>query len=273
MKKTFLIIALLCSGLCLTALLSSCTEEAHEHSYKTEWSYDEDSHWHACDANCIVVSEKAAHTWDEGEVKTEATADKNGEMTFTCTVCNYKKGEPITFTGISEEKWDSMLATPNFENYTLRQYGKINYGGAQTIEEDATIKFVKDKVSINLKSGGYTDTLLFTGEEAIMQKASYEQVFLALLENYDEYVYDATKNVYKNPSPVSVTIDFPLYDSSASIEMENGEISLSDDGKLVKFQCDFTQTTSTPHGISSVYTYMTWELSDYGNTVIEDTAQ
>ena len=271
MKKVLSVIMTIGVGLSLCALLAACGEEAHEHNYKTEWTYDESSHWHACDGDCIVVSEKAAHTWDDGEVKTEATADNSGEMTYTCTVCNYKKGEPIEFEGVTEDGWADMIATPSFENYSLHQSSKMEYEGSTMLRQDF-IKVTKDKMSVEMREP-HNETLVYTGAEAIMQKNSYEEVFLALLADYDKYTYDAEKKVYKNPNPVSVSIDMPMYNASASITMTNGEVSLSEDGKLLKFECDYTQTTVTERGTSTIRTYITWEFSDYGTTVIEDNAQ
>lgn len=64
--------------------------DTHEHTYSTDWTSDATNHWHA--ATCehkTEVSEKAAHTFGE------AVVTKEGVKTYTCTVCNYQKTEPI----------------------------------------------------------------------------------------------------------------------------------------------------------------------------------
>lgn len=38
---------------------------------------------------------KKGHTWDNGVVTTEPTAEKEGVKTYTCTVCNETKTETI----------------------------------------------------------------------------------------------------------------------------------------------------------------------------------
>ena len=38
---------------------------------------------------------KKDHTWDNGVVTTEPTAEKDGVKTYTCTVCNETKTETI----------------------------------------------------------------------------------------------------------------------------------------------------------------------------------
>lgn len=55
-------------------------------------------HGHLCQL-CGAISGLAAHTWDEGEVTTEATETEDGERTFTCTDCGATRTEPIPATG------------------------------------------------------------------------------------------------------------------------------------------------------------------------------
>ena len=103
---------------CLT--LVACNEESggtetpniptHEHTYSTKWTTDETHHWHK--ANCQHTDEiidKAEHTWDEGSITVEPTVNSEGEMTYTCTVCEKTKTEPI-------DKLDppSIMYTPQY---------------------------------------------------------------------------------------------------------------------------------------------------------------
>ncbi len=66
---------------------------SHKHSYGTEWKSDNSNHWHEC--SCGEKSGTAAHTWDSGTVTVQPTIDKEGEKTFTCTVCGRKKTETV----------------------------------------------------------------------------------------------------------------------------------------------------------------------------------
>ncbi|MGN1052526.1 MAG: InlB B-repeat-containing protein, partial [Candidatus Scatosoma sp.] len=73
---------------------------AHTHQASTEWLNDDTQHWHECTANgCNEQLDKAAHTWNEGEVTTPATEATDGERTFTCTVCGRTKTESISAFG------------------------------------------------------------------------------------------------------------------------------------------------------------------------------
>lgn len=58
----------------------------------TSWEKDDDNHWHK--ATCEhkeEVKDKAAHTWDEGEVATPAQPGIEGVKTYTCTACGIKR--------------------------------------------------------------------------------------------------------------------------------------------------------------------------------------
>ena len=77
----------------------SSSGSSHSHSYADAWSHDATHHWHASTCGHEVVSDKAEHTWNDGEVTTAATCGAVGEKTFTCTVCGATKTEEIPATG------------------------------------------------------------------------------------------------------------------------------------------------------------------------------
>lgn len=70
----------------------------HLHTFRDEWSKDEINHWH--DATCEHFAEKSdlgEHSWDNGEITTPATEEKDGVKTYTCTVCGYEKTESVKY--------------------------------------------------------------------------------------------------------------------------------------------------------------------------------
>ncbi len=81
----------------------------HTHTYSEQWSHNDSEHWRTCTgANCDEVIDKAAHTWDNGNITKEPTCTANGEMTYTCTVCKATKTEEIATTDHTfSEKWES----------------------------------------------------------------------------------------------------------------------------------------------------------------------
>ena len=78
----------------------SIPAKGHTHSYKAEWTFDDTHHWHECEGDgCSDVSDKAEHSWNEGEITTEPTEEKGGVKTFSCTVCGQTKTESIPAKG------------------------------------------------------------------------------------------------------------------------------------------------------------------------------
>ena len=81
----------------------------HTHTYSEQWSHNDIEHWHTCTvADCDEVIDKAAHTWDNGNITKEPTYTAKGEMTYTCTVCKATKTEEIaTIDHTFSDKWES----------------------------------------------------------------------------------------------------------------------------------------------------------------------
>lgn len=77
----------------------SSSGSSHSHSYADAWSHDATHHWHASTCGHDVVSGKAEHTWNGGEVTKAATCGAAGEKTFTCTVCGATYTEAIPAKG------------------------------------------------------------------------------------------------------------------------------------------------------------------------------
>ena len=67
-----------------------------QHNYSTEWTYDDDNHWHACTDEGFedLKADVAAHDWGEGKVTTEPSYEAAGERTYTCE-CGATKTEDI----------------------------------------------------------------------------------------------------------------------------------------------------------------------------------
>ena len=86
MKKriTLLILGILftLSVLGLTAC-NSPTEQTHEHTFATEWTFNENSHYHVCTFDgCSEISDNAPHNFEE--------ITENETFYRKCTLCDYK---------------------------------------------------------------------------------------------------------------------------------------------------------------------------------------
>ena len=102
MKQFILTHKLLCIILaCVVVVGAACAivlpiALKHEHTFATEWTSDENNHWHK--ATCDHKDEKsglAAHDFNDGEITAPATEEAVGVKTFTCKTCGFKKTEEI----------------------------------------------------------------------------------------------------------------------------------------------------------------------------------
>ncbi len=82
---------------------------SHDHDADDEWISNSTSHWHECTI-CGDKIDYAAHTWDSGRQNIAPTESAEGEMTYTCTDCGYKRTEPIAalqHTHSAADEWTS----------------------------------------------------------------------------------------------------------------------------------------------------------------------
>ena len=265
-------------------LLTGEDEPSHTHTYSTEWEKDLTAHWHVCTGEgCTEIKDKANHVWDGGNITTEPTAEAAGVTTYECTECKATKTAEIPFTGVSEEKWNLMIADHNFENYTLTQDTYTVQDDGTESQQNATIKITPDKIKLSgtvtmIKQLGEIianpqptnmSTVVTDAETVAMFKDGYEQIFRALLKEYESFVWDDEKKVYIAPNGISVNIE-TSEGTYSSIVMASGEVKLDADGRLVEFKADFTQVVPDPSGTTlTVNAKTTWGFSDYGTTVIE----
>lgn len=115
----------------------SSSGSSHSHSYADAWSHDATHHWHASTCGHEVVSGKAEHTWNGGEVTKAATCGATGEKTFTCTVCGATKTEEIPALGHDWNK-PTVVYAANGNNGT-KTYTCTVCGATKT--EDIKWKF------------------------------------------------------------------------------------------------------------------------------------
>jgi hypothetical protein len=68
----------------------------HIHTYADAWTSDEESHWRV--ATCSHAEEmigKSKHYWNNGVVTIVPTETSEGETTYTCIVCEYRRVEKL----------------------------------------------------------------------------------------------------------------------------------------------------------------------------------
>ena len=81
-----------------------------EHEYSSEWTHDEDAHWHATVCSHEGRADISAHDWNDGKVTKNPTETEEGEKVYKCVVCNTEKSETIPViihTHTYEDAWSS----------------------------------------------------------------------------------------------------------------------------------------------------------------------
>lgn len=70
------------------------TTATPSHKFSTALKSNETKHWSEC-SRCGEKNDIADHVWNNGEITKQPTADAEGEKTFSCTECGYKRTESI----------------------------------------------------------------------------------------------------------------------------------------------------------------------------------
>ena len=79
-----------------TTEVANVTLDKLPHSAGTAWEKDTAYHWHLCTSCGSEVMDKAAHTYGDWVVITEATETEAGLRKRTCSVCGYEQTEEIS---------------------------------------------------------------------------------------------------------------------------------------------------------------------------------
>lgn len=210
MKKKNTLVLAFCMAFAVSACAAGCaggtgdtsdTPETHEHSYDTVWSSDESYHWHACTSTTGTCdapqNSKAEHSWDNGVITQEATAEADGVKTFTCTVCSKTKTESIKYVAPAIElKEDTDFAALVSEQVT---------------EDEWKTAFEITNVTIKVHDNKYNDApdylIEINGSEVIMSDAGNQNI------SYMNKLADGTIVMSYGGQTVSVAPDDANYQS------------------------------------------------------------
>ncbi len=72
------------------------------------YAHDDTYHWKKCSRCEVEDTNKVEHTWNDGEITTEASCTEAGSKTYTCTVCGVTKEDEISATGHSWGEWTAV---------------------------------------------------------------------------------------------------------------------------------------------------------------------
>ena len=104
------------------------------HNYSSDWSYDENSHWHACTDEGYenLKTAEANHIFKETTIP--ASYESGGYTTYTCTVCNYS---------YTDSQTDVLPITITWENYdgTILEIDEnVPYGSIPSYDGELPVK-------------------------------------------------------------------------------------------------------------------------------------
>lgn len=248
MKKILSAITALCLLLSLVATLTSC---AHECEFSTEWSKDETSHWHVCtkDDECIEISDKADHTWGDGEITTEPSQEADGVKTFTCTVCGQTKTESVKFTGMTEKEWNAAFVTDVFKNFAYKETSTTK-GNGVTVDTEVIYRITTAKAHVKITAAGQTQQQTFLTEKEVKNLRNGVLDSIKELAKYKNFDYDAETKTYKANKAIYIK----------ALKANTSDITLKfEDGKLVeiKYSVEFTQSNIkfTADSVITIYDY------------------
>lgn len=253
MKKralTLILAVLLCSSTALA--LSSCGK----HTFKTDWEKDATHHWHACeDADCTEVSDKAEHTWDEGEETTFATDTADGVMTYTCTVCKQTKTEGSTFDGLNVTQYGEAVDEETLRNVTV---AISIVSGGQTA--DSTLMLNGDEYDHNGAILG--GTVLIDGSDASTANLLRGKYLFFSKVLYKYLTYDAATKVYTVSNDCTVSFTDEIEDNVTTYK----SIKMTFSGSRV--QTVEAEFETTQEGVDPVTGTVKLTLSAYGTTEV-----
>ena len=266
------------------------TEAVHEHDFSNGWSYNKQNHWLECaDKTCNKKYEKDDHQWVANGYITKPTPSADGILENICAVCGATTTESVEFNGLSKEEWSDIIAESTFDNYTLLMEGSMTVRtngitlATSNVKEEMKIADNKMLVTMFATDGNSSDdsSTLFEGNIADTQIAQTSEMFVKVLNKFESFVYHKNTNTYTIDETISYDTvlqsvinssdgSFTTQELPTTITVSGIEISLSDDGQLLKLVCDYTQSMDMGLGIkTSTSGATTWTFSNYGTTVID----
>lgn len=183
------------------------------------------------------------------------------------SACDNSQNPPENnFTGeVTKEQWNLAFITEKFNNVT------INYGFFQTeigevktellIDGDKVLKTMND---VNLVVG-------YTGEQAEDQKSLVLDLFIGLIEKYENFTFDEQESVYVSTDTITTTITDDVSGYTAVETLTNGKVKFNDDYTIEWLTCDITEeifVDGQPLRVSN-FDDMVFTFKDFGTTVVD----
>ena len=266
MKKLILIVIAVCVGIgaIIGIILGTNNNKGHEHDFKTEWTTNETHHWHTCkDSDCLEISDKSAHSWNNGEITLDPTADADGEKTFTCTTCNATKKENVPFTGITQVQWEDLTNPELFNNVTIITEQVDMYFRSVSEVRIVDDYFYLQGANYDLGTGALVGSQPWIKRNlADIMNSSMSNTVLPDLKNYEKIEYDSEKDLYCYTETFEIT-DVSVPDNPLTFTYTKWECTLKD-GKVWKINSECWYIDDTDGRVDVAFST---EYKDYNTTV------
>lgn len=190
-----------------------------------------------------------------------------------------------------KQSLDSNVGLSKMDNYTLTLEGLMTVTKNGVEEGKTNMKQVlkiadgKAEIILFVENGNGEmeqagESMLLEGEMAKAQTEQNNKLLETILAKYDKFVYDAETESYAITETITVeeVVDGVEQDHVSGtlvpikvptkITIKDAKVTLTEDGKLAKLVCDYTQEMNLEDGITVTSGINTWTVTDYGTTVI-----
>lgn len=164
-----------------------------EHNYSSSWSYDENSHWHACTDIGYEHLKKDESSHNFTSIVTDPTYEEGGYTTYTCSTCGYSyvdnKTDPLFIT----------ITRKNYDGTILEVDNNVSYGTTPTYEGATPIKESDSRYKYTF--AGWTPEVVIATKDA-----TYTAVFSEEKITYtiDFDLNGGSSSSYKGPIEVKI---------------------------------------------------------------------
>lgn len=199
------------------------TIEVVAHSYSSEWSHNDTSHWKECVYGCGTVGETAVHTWGDG-------VTSGAEVVYTCTVCAATKTEANHEHSYASE-WSSDAAS---------HWKACTYSGCSAASETAVHSWgsavvITAATETTTGEAEYTCTVCGYIKTEVLAK-------LAHVHTYDTSVWKSDSLAHYHPSTCGHSTEYGNYTNHTY----GTDVTKNSDGSvtLICTVCGYKLTTS-----------------------------
>ena len=211
MKKLSLIISIAMACLSLGGCNSSNQNTGeylvHTHTFSTDWSCDEDYHWHAATCGHNVVKGKAPHQYGEWIIDKEPTKTEDGRRHQICAICEHVHYENYPLPPHIHVPLDPVIE--NTINPTC-----TNGGSYELVVYCAECGEVVSRERVDLDALDHDYKLIGHQDPTYLE------------EGYDEYKCERCDHTYVEPIPkLKYTV---IFNSDGGSEVETQHISHGD---------------------------------------------